>query len=161
MKAVLLLTWAVLLTLWRRWFSPRRSPGLQAFHANYAADRLPAVSAEGREAMTGFGGCIACGLCDEGEQGRIEASHGEYQGVMSLMLGGSRSMPDYGAAARSFDHVPTAVLAQKELVCPGRVPMRQIAAFVRRQAAEALAAPGAQAGAGARAEGALSTPERS
>lgn len=86
--------------------------------------------------MAGFGGCIACGLCDAGEQGRIEASQGEYQGVMSLMLAGSRSMPDYVAAARSFAHVPSAVLEQKERVCPTRVPMRQIATFVRSKAAE-------------------------
>jgi hypothetical protein len=36
-----------------------------------------------------------------------------------------------------FAHVPDDVLAEKERICPTRVPMRQIAKFVREKAGEA------------------------
>jgi hypothetical protein len=46
-------------------------------------------------------------------------------------------MPDFGAAAVGFAHVPEDVLAEKELICPTHVPMRKIAKFVREKAGEA------------------------
>ena len=64
-------------------------------------------------------------------------SGGRYGGVMDLMLSSSRSMPDYDAAARSFDAVGDERLAVLATRCPARVPMRQLAAFVRSKAAEA------------------------
>ena len=136
LKALLLLAWALVSTLVRRLFGLGRN-GLGAFSENYAADGLSAVSAEQRGEMGTFGGCIACGLCDRGEGERIARSGGAYVGVMQLMLAASRSMPDFGAAARGFAHVPDPVLAEKERICPGRVPMRRIARFVREKAAEA------------------------
>jgi hypothetical protein len=63
-------------------------------------------------------------------------SGGRYGGVMDLMLSSSRSMPDYDAAARSFDAVGDERLAVLEGRCPARVPMRRVAAFVRSKAAE-------------------------
>jgi hypothetical protein len=52
------------------------------------------------------------------------------------MLASSRSMPDYDAAARSFDAVTDERLAELEGRCPVRVPMRRLARFVRAKAAE-------------------------
>ena len=135
-KAVLLLSLAVLRTFFRRLFGGAKG-GIRAFRAHYAPDGLSPVNAEQREAMRGFGGCIACGLCDRGERARIERSEGAYRGVMELILAASRSMPDFGAAAMGFSHVPDEVLAEKERICPTRVPMRQIAKFVREKAGEA------------------------
>jgi hypothetical protein len=134
-KALWLLAFALLRTLVRRLFTRRRN-GLQAFRDNYAADGLAAVTVEQRAAMTHFGGCIACGLCDRGEGVRIARSGGAYNGVMQLMLAAGRSMPDFGAAALSFAHVPEEVFAEKELSCPTAVPMRAIAEFVRAKASE-------------------------
>ncbi len=130
MKAFYLLALALVRTLVRALFGGGRG-GIAAFRANYDADGLPPVTEEERAAIGGFGRCIACGLCDRGEAARIAASGGEYRGVMSLVLAASRSMPDYRVVARSFDHVPGAVLADKERICPTRVPMRRIARFVR------------------------------
>jgi hypothetical protein len=121
-KAVLLLTLAVVRTFFRRLFGGKKG-GIRAFRAHYAPDGLSPVTKEQRAAMRGFGGCIACGLCD--------------RGVMELILAASRSMPDFGAAAMGFAHVPDEVLVEKELICPTRVPMRQIAKFVREKAGEA------------------------
>lgn len=137
LKAIWLLAWALVTALFRRVFRPRSKAGIAAFRANYDADGLPPVSEEDRERMPDFGRCIACGLCDRGESDRIAESGGDYRGVMSLMLAASRSMPDFGAAAIGFSHVPDSVLAEKERICPTGVPMRAIARFVRNHAASA------------------------
>ena len=135
LKAFLLLALALLRTLVRRAFGGGRA-GIAAFRENYDADALPPLSEEERSGLGSFGRCIACGLCDRGEAGRIAASGGAYRGVMSLILAGSRSMPDFRAAAVAFEHVPEDVLANKETVCPTGVPFRRIARFVREKADE-------------------------
>lgn len=133
LKALLLLAAYLLKTIGRRLFTRNKS-GIAAFRAAYDADGLPPVSPEERAAMPAFSRCIACGLCDRGEAERIQASGGAYRGVMALVLAGSRSMPDYRAAAYSFSFVSDEVLAQKELICPTQVPFRAIARFVRDKA---------------------------
>jgi hypothetical protein len=130
--ALVLLAWALVRTLVASVFGSRR--GLAAFEKSYAKDRLPPVSPEERRALPLFGGCIACGLCDLGEGARAAASLGVYAGVMDLMLASSRSMPDFDVAAASFDAVGEARLAELEKGCPTRVPMREVAAFVRGKA---------------------------
>jgi hypothetical protein len=133
LHALLLLTWAVLRVVFKRWVL-RRTDGIRQFRANYDADGLPPVSEHEREILGGFGRCIACGLCDRDEAGRIAASGGAYRGVMPLMLAASRSMPDFRAAAYSFGFVSDQELELKERDCPTGVPMRQIARFVREKA---------------------------
>ncbi len=135
-KALFLLALALVRTVVWRLFV-RRSDRLSAFSENYAADGLAALSPEQRTTMADFGRCIACGLCDRGESERIARSAGAYPGVMELMLAASRSMPDFAAAAVAFSYVTDEVLAEKELVCPTRVPMRRIAKFVKDKAGEA------------------------
>ncbi len=135
LKAFLLLALALLGTLLRRAFGGGRG-GIAAFRENYDADALPPLGEEERHELASFGRCIACGLCDRGEAGRIAASGGAYRGVMSLVLAGSRSMPDFRAAAVAFEHVPDEVLADKEALCPTGVPFRRIARFVREKADE-------------------------
>jgi hypothetical protein len=134
LKAILLLALYLLKTVGRLIFTRNKS-GIAAFRANYDADGLPPVSPAERAAMPDFSRCIACGLCDRGEAARIAASGGAYRGVMALVLAGSRSMPDYRAAAYSFSFVSDEVLAEKELICPTQVPFRAIARFVRDKAA--------------------------
>lgn len=134
-KAILLLAWALLRAALRSIFT-RRPSGIARFRENYDADRLPPVTAAEREELALFGRCVACGLCDRGEAGRISRSRGQYRGVMPLMLAASRSMPDFQAAQLSFAHVSDEVLEEKERICPTRVPMREIARFVRDKASE-------------------------
>jgi hypothetical protein len=133
-KAMFLLGVALLKTLLLRFFT-RGSDGIARFRENYDADGLPPVTAEEREHLVTFQRCIACGLCDRGEAGRIARSGGAYRGVMALVVAGSRSMPEFRAAAYGFDFVPDAVLAEKESICPVRIPFRRIARFVRDKAA--------------------------
>ncbi len=54
---------------------------------------------------------------------------------MAVVLASSRSMPDFDAAALALDHVPEAVLAAKEDVCPTGVPFVALSRFVRAKAA--------------------------
>lgn len=131
--ALFILGWAFVKSLVIRLFgSPR---GIAQFEENYRADRLPAVTPEERETeLPAFSGCIACGLCDVGEGERIARSNGAYPGLMQLILGSSRSMPDYDAAALGFAHVPEDVLRDREAICPTGVPMRRLARFVATKA---------------------------
>ena len=134
LKAWLLLTIAMLKSLLARLFG--RAGGIAAFREAYDADGLPPVTAEERAEFASFSRCIACGICDRGEGDRIAASGGAYRGVMPLMLSGSRSMPDFRAAAYSLSFVSDDVLAEKEQSCPANVPMRRIARFLRAKADE-------------------------
>jgi hypothetical protein len=109
--------------------------GLALFHQNYDADRLPPVDPAQRAELPRFSRCIACGRCDVGEGERMGRSHGAYPGLMAIVLASSRSMPDHDAAALALDHVPDAVLAAKEDVCPTGVPFVALARFIRNKAA--------------------------
>jgi hypothetical protein len=133
LHALLTLAWALVRSLVGALFGLRR--GLAAFRASYAADHLVPLDAAERRRAQGFGACVACGLCDVGEGAAIARSGGAYAGVMDLMLASSRNMPDFDAAARSFEAIGDERLAVLEARCPGRVPMRLVASFVRTKAA--------------------------
>jgi len=132
-KALLLLFVALIGTLLRRLVT-RGGGGLARFREHYDADGLPPVTPEERAGFAAFERCVVCGLCDRGEAGRIARSGGAYRGVMALVVAGSRSMPEFRAAAYGFGFVPEDVLAEKEAVCPARVPFRAISRFVRDKA---------------------------
>ncbi|WP_437878660.1 hypothetical protein [Sorangium sp. So ce513] len=156
--ALAVLAWSFLKVTVRRLFDG--PSGLALFHENYDADRLPPLSPAERAALPGFSRCIACGRCDLGEAERIAASGGAYPGLMTVVLASSRSMPDFDAAALALAHVPEAVLAEKERICPTGVPFRALAGFVRSKAsAQApLAVNGAGGGPAALALVAAVTP---
>ncbi len=132
--AFFILAWSLLRSIFAPLLGTRR--GIDEFTSDYAPDRLPPVTPDERRVLATLGGCIACGLCDLGEGGRQARSQGAYAGAMDLMLATSRSMPDYDAARLSFAHVSDERLCELERRCPARVPMREVAAFVRRKGAE-------------------------
>jgi hypothetical protein len=131
--AIVILGWSLVRSI----FMPKL--GVADFREHYAPDRLPPVAESERRRLPMFSGCIACGLCDVGQSDLTQISHGAYAGVMDLMLASSRSMPDYDAATVSFAAIGDAKLAELEKICPARVPMREIAAFVRAKGAEIVA----------------------
>ena len=136
LHAVLILAWALVKTLLWPLFGTRR--GLSAFQQSYEKkEGLLAIDAGERKTLRTFSRCVACGRCNVGEASRVIASKGAYAGVMDLVLASSRSMPDFAAAARSFDAVDDARLAELERVCPTGVPMRAIKAFVLSKRPEA------------------------
>jgi hypothetical protein len=145
-KALFLLAFALLRTLWRLVWH-RHIDGLARFRENYAEDGLTSLNEHERQQMRHFGRCIACGRCDRGDAPRVLASKGTFRGTMGLVLAASRSMPDYRAAARGFAHLSEAELEMKERLCPTRVPIRELARFVQANAAAARVSPPAAQGA--------------
>jgi hypothetical protein len=131
--AIAVLAWSLVKITVNRLFGVKT--GLALFHENYDADRLPPVEPAERDKLASFSRCIACGRCDIGEATRIAASHGQYPGLMAVVLASSRSMPDFDAAMIALDHVPDDVLAAKEAICPTGVPFTDLARFVRAKAA--------------------------
>jgi len=127
--AVFLLAWSLVRSLVDGLLGQRR--GVERFQENYAADRLPPITPEERALLPLLSGCVACGLCDVGDAARIGAAQGLYAGPMDLALASSRSMPDFDAARLSLEATTDEDLARAEALCPTRVPLRRIAAFVR------------------------------
>ena len=123
--ALLLLAWSLVRSLVDGLFGRRR--GVAQFRLNYAEARLPPMTAEDRVLLPLLSGCIACGLCDVGS---VKSG----TGAMQLALSDSRSMPDYDAALVSLAATSEAELLEAEALCPTRVPLRRIAAFVRAKA---------------------------
>lgn len=136
LKALLLLSWALVRTLGRRLGGGGRN-GLERFRDNYAADGLAALTGEERERMRSFGRCIACGRCNRGDGALILSTGSRYRGTMSLVLAAARSMPDFKAAALGFEALDEALLARKERLCPTGVPLRELARFVTARATDA------------------------
>src|SRR5258708_33086583 len=134
LHALLILAWALARSLFATLLGARR--GIADFQRSYAADRLSPLSEEERRVPPKFSRCLACGLCDAGEGAAMVRSAGRYAGAMDLMLASSRNMPDYAAAALSFEAIGDERLAELEARCPARVPMRRLAAFVKTKAAE-------------------------
>ena len=129
LHALLILAWALVKSLLAPLFGVRR--GLPEFQASYAdKEGLRALDEDDRAELPTFSRCIACGRCNVGEASRVVASKGIYAGVMDLVLASSRSMPDFDAAALSFEGVSDERLAEIERVCPTEVPMRAIKRFV-------------------------------
>jgi succinate dehydrogenase/fumarate reductase-like Fe-S protein len=131
LHAAFILAWALVKTLLAPLFGARR--GLREFEASYRTKGgLVELAEEDRKELPTFGRCIACGRCNVGDASRIVASKGAFGGVMDLILASSRSMPDFAVAARSFEAIDDARLANLERTCPTAVPMRAIRAFVLR-----------------------------
>jgi hypothetical protein len=129
----MLLAWALLVMVAKKVFG-RGPRGLALFQANFRAERLTSLNAAERGEIATFSRCIACGRCDAGDADRIAASRGAYPGTMALMVASSRSMPDFGATLEALGFISDEELAHKETLCPTRVPMRRIAAFIRSHA---------------------------
>jgi hypothetical protein len=137
LRAGVLLAWALVRTLLGNLLGRRRS--LPDFERSYGPDGLPPLSTDERRALPTLSGCIACGLCDDGEGARRAASGGVYGGVMDLMLASSRSITDFDASVAAFDAIGDERLAELETRCPTHVPMREVARFVRAKARQVAA----------------------
>jgi hypothetical protein len=136
LKAYVLLAWAFITTLISRWLTLGNRYGLRAFHANYAADRLDAMTQADRHVLLGAGRCTACGRCQQGDGPLLLESRGAYPGLMTLVLSAARDTSDAAQGARGFAWLSVAELERREALCPEQVPIVQLARFVTRHAAE-------------------------
>jgi hypothetical protein len=127
LHALWVLAWALIRTLFGRLFGG--TGGLALFRANYDDDGLPPFTTEERAVLPQMSRCIACGLCDVGGPTPRGA------GPMDLALASSRQTPDADAAAISIARIDDALLAERERICPTRVPLVAIARLTRARAA--------------------------
>jgi succinate dehydrogenase/fumarate reductase-like Fe-S protein len=130
LHALWLLSWAFLAMLAKKVLhvGPR---GLALYRANYEAG--PGDDFIESAELDRFSRCIACGRCDRGDGERIASSRGAYPGTMALMLASSRSVTDRVNAREALRFISDGELAEKERLCPTRVPMRRVAAFLRSE----------------------------
>jgi hypothetical protein len=127
LRAVWLLGSALLRTLFRRALGKRY--GYRTFLENYEADNLPPMTGHDRKVLPLMTGCIACGLCELSHGGNEQTSFGS---PSALALAGARSVPDFAAASERLARLPEHVLAEREELCPTRVPLRLIAQYIQR-----------------------------
>jgi succinate dehydrogenase/fumarate reductase-like Fe-S protein len=131
--ALFVLAWAFVVMLLKKVFGtgPR---GIALFRANFEAEHLSSLTSAERAELPSLSRCIACGRCNAGDGERIAASKGAFPGTMGLMVASSRGLPDFVAANEALQWISDEDLARKEAVCPTKVPMRRVAAFIRAHA---------------------------
>lgn len=112
-----------------------RSSALLGFRERYGSDEILGITREESVVLSQAGACTACGRCDQDEGARVARSEVGYRGMMAFVLSGTRSLTDYGAAARSISELPESAFEMAESLCPERVPLVRLAALVRGHAA--------------------------
>ena len=122
-----------------RRFTARQS-GLAQFEENYDEDRLRPLTAEDREQLPSFSGCIACGMCDATFDAYARTARCDFGGPSELPLAYTRSLPDYDALPTYLAQLRKGDLEALERVCPARIPFRRLAVFAERRATELGAA---------------------
>lgn len=117
----------------RKLFSRDQRTGKQRFLDNYATEGLVPTSDEDRTVLLAASRCIHCGLCDlavgtGGPSG--------YSGMSLLAIADTRMTSDAPMVASRLAFAKPAELSAGEAVCPTRVPLQALAAYVRRKADE-------------------------
>lgn len=114
----------------------RSGRGIKQFRAQYDPERLSACRPGELDLLFGLGRCVACGLCDHGEAGRVAASRGTYPGTMPLVLSSVRNTSDLPAAAHAWAFLSPELLDAKQPQCPSGVPLPAVLDFVTRKVGE-------------------------
>jgi succinate dehydrogenase/fumarate reductase-like Fe-S protein len=114
-------------------FSRDERTGKQKFLDNYAVEGLLPTSAEDREVLQAASRCIHCGLCDAYDGALSSLPRTLYDGASVLPVAWSRATPDLPAARAAVGRIAPEQLARAEAVCPTRVPLGRIVAYLRRK----------------------------
>jgi succinate dehydrogenase/fumarate reductase-like Fe-S protein len=122
-------------------FTPPERKGKRRFLSNYAPEALVPMSVRDRAELTGFSGCVNCGLCDAvcPLVGREELS--DWRGPSLFAIAYSRATPELPhlrAVIAILDACGVCHACQD--VCPRAVPLLDIFDFTRRKLAEVDAA---------------------
>lgn len=120
----------------RQLFSGDERSGKERFLRNYAVEGNLPTSAEDLRALRGASRCIHCGLCDAHDPSLSKLPRAVTDGPSALPVALSRAMPDLPHARPVLPLLEDAALAEGERVCPTRVPLREIAAYLRRKLGE-------------------------
>lgn len=119
--------------------------GEAKFLQNYAGEGLVPTLPEDKALLSAAGRCIACGLCDQldGQLGKL--SRGIYGGASLVPLQYSRSSVEVRHAQAAIEALDPEAYRPGEAVCPTRVPLVALAAWLKVRLARTLA-PAAGAG---------------
>ena len=109
-------------------FTPR-----ERFLRNYAPEGNIPTSQEDRRVLRGASRCIHCGLCEAYDAALAQLPRTLYGGASLLPLALARATPDLPRARSLLAQLDPESLARGEAVCPTRVPLREIAAFLARR----------------------------
>lgn len=126
---------ALLLPL-RKLFSRDERTGKRRFLANYAPEGNLPTSTEDLAVLRGASRCIHCGLCEAYDQALSVLPRTVYGGASALPVAYTRATPGLPHARKVIERLDEAQLARAEAVCPTRVPLREIARYLKRKLAE-------------------------
>jgi succinate dehydrogenase/fumarate reductase-like Fe-S protein len=108
--------------------------GIALYNRNYLPDGLVPLAAGEVERLPAYERCAVCGLCDAACPLVPDAAAQVFPGPSFLASCLSRSLPQFHAAAdylAYFDRCGECRACEE--VCPEDLPLREIAAFVRRK----------------------------
>ena len=117
-------------------FSQDERTGKQKFLDNYAPEGLLPTTALDREVLQAASRCIHCGLCDAYDGALSSLPRTLYDGASVLPVAWSRATPDIPATRAAVARLAPEQLARAEAVCPTRVPLGAIAAYLQRKLSE-------------------------
>lgn len=120
----------------RRLFRDEPGTGQQRFLANYGPEGNIPYTEEDRAILRGASRCIHCGLCNAYDRALLETSRQLYAGASLIPLSYARATPDLPRARATLAALRDDGLLRSEAVCPTRVPLRAIAALLRRKLQE-------------------------
>jgi hypothetical protein len=99
--------------------------GKERFLANYAGEGNIVTAGEEREWLAQAGRCINCGLCEAAAALRAWPS--------AMAISHSRATPQLPHAKALLEKLRPEILAEAEALCPTRVPLSGLAAFLSRR----------------------------
>jgi hypothetical protein len=110
--------------------------GKQRFLDNYATEGLVPTGDEDQHALLAASRCINCGLCDFHDLVLGTVPRHQYSGMSLFPVAYTRWTSDLARLSKAVHEVTDDALAAGEAVCPTRVPLRILAAYVRRKTGE-------------------------
>jgi hypothetical protein len=110
--------------------------GMEKFLANYGAEGLVPTTDADRLVLRGASRCIHCGLCDVMDAVLSVAARRDYDGMSRFPVAYTRASGDAPWVLQAATLADDAALARGEAVCPTGVPLRALAAYLRRKAGE-------------------------
>lgn len=120
----------------RKLFRSGELTGKERFLRNYAPEGNVPTSNEDRRVLRGAARCIHCGLCEAYDSALAELPRTLHGGASLLPVALARATPDLPRARALLARLKPESLARGEAVCPTRVPLREIAAFLSKRLRE-------------------------